>query len=173
MKYTNIYVKVCNYKFIYNKIPVGTRINKWNKNIPARCTTCHDIEDLKHAFFDCLEIKDVWERIGQLLNIKVSWDIIVLGSKNNTSLNEKLKNEIIAITKYAIFKRNNQSKWKNTDISVNYIFKIIKWECEKLKTIKQELKHDTLTDKILNEIKSNLQSNDFEGNERGRGEGGM
>ena len=44
------------------------------------CENCnHDVENEQHLIFDCENVKDIWYKIGVILDFSIQWRHILLG----------------------------------------------------------------------------------------------
>ncbi len=109
-----------NYKQLHNILPSGTIVNKWNKNVTPNCAYCNEKEDIKHILFDCTRVKEIWEKIGLMLKMKIQWKHIVVGyfDQNNTT---EFRNLIFNIVNYSIYSQwvkcsENDDLYRNTSM---------------------------------------------------------
>ena len=99
-----------NYKFLMRIIPTNRYLLKCNIGHTALCDFCSmDIETLNHLFLECIQVQHFWINLSILLqeyyvHIKFNLRYILLGitGKNRTEI--QLKNYIILLGKYFIFK---------------------------------------------------------------------
>ena len=68
-----------NYKILHNLLVTGYILSKWNKNIPPECLSCGAIDTPEHLLFQCNRVKTIWNKVGTLLKVDLSWKHIVIG----------------------------------------------------------------------------------------------
>ena len=52
---------------------------KWKKANDIKCPICNEPETVKHVYFDCPCIGNVWQAIGCKLNIEITWTKVIMG----------------------------------------------------------------------------------------------
>ena len=56
-----------NFKLLHNQLNCNYHVSKWNKEVAKNCTSCGEVEYIKHLIFECTDSKRVWEKISQVL----------------------------------------------------------------------------------------------------------
>ena len=93
-----------NYKLIHNLVFSGYIINKWNSSVPRKCTYCGELETIEHLLFSCRRVQNIWQTVGQILKLNITWQCIILGLEDQyaNKLNTA-RNIIITIITYSIY----------------------------------------------------------------------
>ena len=107
-----------NYKLLNNLIIPGYILNKWNQNIPKTCSISQRNDTTEHMLFLCPRIRSIWEKVGEKLQIHISWKTIVLGLNENNNRNTA-RNVIFTIIAYCIYA--NWVKCHQPDSNTNFI----------------------------------------------------
>ena len=116
-----------NYKLIHNLVFSGYIINKWNSSVPSSCH-CGELETIEHLVFSCKRVQDVWQKIGQILKLNITWKCIVLGLEDHyASKINRARNMIITITTYSIYVswlkcENSKNSYKFVDLTKSVIY---------------------------------------------------
>ena len=76
---------------------------KWKKVNSSLCPLCKRKEDVKHIYFECHRIQEIWNKIGKAIDVKITWKHIVLGFTQDL-LVHKCRNLLFKIVLYSIFK---------------------------------------------------------------------
>jgi hypothetical protein len=58
----NTKIRAFQYKVLYKLIPCNLYLNKIQKSDTDKCNKCNILDDLKHYFYKCQEIKTFWNR---------------------------------------------------------------------------------------------------------------
>lgn len=146
----NTRISLNNYKIIHNKIAIGSRVSKWIKHITEACCICGKYENIKHALYECEVVKRIWEKLSNIMKIRIDWKDIILGKYNENTKTSNTINEILGITKYAIIQINNKNKRENLKLNEIYIYKKIYIETKQIATIPKA--KETLQLKLLRKI---------------------
>ena len=93
-----------NYKILHNLLVTGYILSKWNKNIPPECLSCGAIDTPEHLLFQCNRVKTIWNKVGTLLKVDLSWKHIVIGlhEEGEKDINT-VRNNILSIIAYSIY----------------------------------------------------------------------
>ena len=108
-----------NYKFLMRIIPTNRYLLKCNIGHTALCDFCSmDIETLNHLFWECIQVQHFWTNLSILLqeynvHIKFNLRYILLGITGKNLTEIQLKNYIILLGKYFIFKSKYQKQQPN------------------------------------------------------------
>ena len=91
-----------NFKILHNTFYSGCMVNRWNKACSANCKYCGVLETPKHLLFECKRIQALWELLGEVLKVNITWKHIVIGI-NDTNINSQVINMTISIAAYSIY----------------------------------------------------------------------
>ena len=91
------------YKMIHNLILCRKTLKKWKRVVNDYCPMCKKCENVKHIYYECKRISDIWKCIGDILEIKITWKKIVVGYSDD-NIHCYFRNLIFSIILYAIFK---------------------------------------------------------------------
>jgi len=91
------------YKLFHNLIPCRVMLVRWKKQTSEMCPICKCKETIEHIYFDCECIKNVWNIIGNKLDIDLNWDKIFLGYLQDIPVH-RVRNLIFTIVMYAKYK---------------------------------------------------------------------
>ena len=114
-----------NFKLLNNILVSGYLLSKWNQSISKTCFCMHN-DTTEHMLFSCTRIKNIWEIAGNILQLNITWKIIVLGLNNNNNVNIA-RNHVITIITYCIYATWITHHQPDTVVSyenVNLIYKI-------------------------------------------------
>ncbi len=128
------------YKLIHNLIPCREMLVKWKKAIDIKCPICNEPETVKHVYFDCPCIGNVWQAIGCKLNIEITWTKVIMGYLVDIPIH-RARNLLFTVLLYARYKMwsksiensvtvrdylsilmNDVSKW-------NYLINVVTFDC--------------------------------------------
>ena len=90
-------------------------LSKWKKEIPAECNVCKENENHKHMLYDCVKVKQIWNVLGNCLNVDIRWKHIVIGYFTDLNVTTNNINMLCSQIAYSIFKANNNCKWNQLD----------------------------------------------------------
>ena len=119
-----------NFKLLHNLIYTGYILSKWNSSISSKCVVCGENDTVEHLLYECSRVKCLWEKVGEILKLKILWHHLVLGlNENNAEQINKTRNNILSIIVYAIFAtwvkcgdRKENFKYLNLETNVcNYL----------------------------------------------------
>ena len=99
-----------NFKLLHNIAPCGYVLSKWISNISNKCARCGNIETIKHMLFECMFIKNMWNRISNIVKVDIKWKHIVTGFYNLDNKKAILYNYLVSIVAYTVFKENIHAK---------------------------------------------------------------
>ena len=77
-----IKLKEFNYKLLHNILPCNENLKRWKVKVKDSCDVCQEVQTAKHLLFDCVYVKPLWKTIDKLLDIKVSFPLILGNGKN-------------------------------------------------------------------------------------------
>ena len=98
-------ISVFNFKLLHNIIPCGYIVNKWNHQVSSQCNICNTKHDISHMIFDCINVKDIWMHMEDILNVKISYMKVVLGySFHSKTKNTMFLDYLIAIVAFCAYK---------------------------------------------------------------------
>ena len=93
-----------NYKVLHNLLVTGYILSKWNKNISPECLSCGVIDTPEHLLFQCNRVKTIWNKVGTLLKVDLSWKHIVIGLHEEAEKDiNTVRNNILSIIAYSIY----------------------------------------------------------------------
>ena len=90
-----------NYKMLNFILPTRENLFKWKKIDDSLCFYCdNSTHNLKHLLWECKTIDSVWEIIGLVLSIDITWECIILGINH-----QSIYNSVISLICYVIYKK--------------------------------------------------------------------
>ena len=88
------------FKIIHNICLCRDLLYKWKISDSKNCIYCScDCHTFKHLIFDCYEVKEFWKKIQTVLDIAISYEILIIGDKNIT------QNNMFSVLMYIIYKK--------------------------------------------------------------------
>jgi len=72
-------IGIFNYKILTNSLPSPVHLSKWLPNIHPLCEICKTSDNIEHFIYGCSELQEMWNAIGKILNIMISFKDLVLG----------------------------------------------------------------------------------------------
>ena len=116
-----------NFKLLHNIVPSGYILSKWNNSVCMKCAFCDDIETTEHMLYSCKRICALWEKISSVLNLKVTWKVLVCGFiQKHHSKKIDFINMILSCIVYSIFKKNSNSKFENKNYKDIDMIQVVK-----------------------------------------------
>ena len=104
-----------NFKMLNNITVCRSNRFKWKKITSPLCIYCGKNETVKHIYFECDNVNNMWKEIGLILNCNIKWWHIVLGARGD-NVYVKFRNLLYNVIVYALFKN-----WcKDMDNNVYY-----------------------------------------------------
>ena len=100
---------------------------------------CKETETIKHLFYDCRPMKDMWKKISDSLKVDLSWEKIILGFTDDLTVH-RYRNLVITIVLYARHKYWLKSLDEHVD--PNLFIHIVKNDMSSWKEIVKKLKFD-------------------------------
>ena len=89
-----------NYKLQHGILPTKCNLFKQMKSKYTQCIYCKYItHDAKHLLFDCPSICNILHITGNVLDLEIRWEEIVIGTTKTVS------NKIISLFSYIIYKK--------------------------------------------------------------------
>ena len=123
VKYCCIYkIAEFNHKLLNNTLSCGFYVNKWNKNVPAKCLHCSLNHDVKHMLFDCSNVNFIWQKLSVSFNINFTWKKILFGFGNASKYaksNVKLNN-LVSLICFLFYKIWIQKGSQFTALNLKY-----------------------------------------------------
>ena len=90
-----------NYKMLNNILPTGDNLYKWKKVPTPNCIYCgFETHNLQHLFWDCSHLNSLWNIISSILNIEITWELLVIGTNKNKNFNT-----ILSLICFIVYKR--------------------------------------------------------------------
>ncbi len=118
--------KVANfmYKFIHRLTVSREILKKWKKSECDMCPVCKELESVKHIYFECERVNEMWKTIGSALLMDMTWKKIIFGYCQDITIHS-VRNTLLSVIMYSIF-----SSWmsgiEDTDkfINMNLLHKV-------------------------------------------------
>ena len=144
-----------NYKLLLDKVPNGTFLQKWKKDVSEKCVYCGTSEDTEHLLFACHRVKEIWCKIGDSIGTVISWKRLILGYQDASKKCENIE-RLLSIVLYIVFKnwimtRNESLDRNHTDLS-----KFLKAELKAKADIQHFMKEKTVSYNLLEKVIENL-----------------
>ena len=99
-----------NWKILFRIYPTRMYLYKIGKVENNLCERCNELDDIAHFFIKCKSIKEIWDKVNEIIskmlsrNIQISVREILFGcNKGNKEINRRI-NEIISIAKMCVSK---------------------------------------------------------------------
>lgn len=92
------------YKLLHNLLTCYKYESKWKIDLDKNCINWHLEEDVKHLIFDCYIFQPLWKKIFEVLNVNVSWKIIIPGFPGYCNENTFVLNNVISFVAYKMYK---------------------------------------------------------------------
>ncbi len=91
------------YKLLTNTVYTRNIISKWDRNVTENCPKCGLLHNPKHLLFECQQVNNLWIIVGTILNMDITYKIIIFG---NDELSDfiKARNLVISYITYGIYK---------------------------------------------------------------------
>ena len=87
------------FKIIHNICICKVLLFRWKLATSKLCLYCSHDQSLKHLIWDCNNSKEFWNSIGQILNINISFQLLIIGGK------DKPMNNVLSVLTYLIHKK--------------------------------------------------------------------
>ena len=110
------------YKLMQNLILCRNVLFKWKRCSACICPICGDVETIKHVYFDCKLIRNIWIKISDCIKTTLTWEKIVLGFTDDLTVH-RFRNLLISIVMYSRYK--NWIKSLEEETSLNEFVKMI------------------------------------------------
>ena len=119
-----------NFYVLRNCLSCGYLVGKWNKKVKDKCIRCNVDHTAEHLLFNCETAKTIWQKVSDILKIKLKWKHIVLGF-SDTNDTSNMWNIVITIIVFTIHRKwsffsENQESFHNTNlksaIAANLLF---------------------------------------------------
>jgi len=117
------------YKFIHKLLPNRETLHKWHKVDRPNCPICHDIETIKHIYYDCKCSLPMWLTLGKIMNIDITWNKIISGFLEDIPIH-RMRNLIFTIIMYARYKlwsKSTEEQITENELRSIVLKDIIKW----------------------------------------------
>ena len=63
----------------------------WKKTDSPFCPFCKESENVRHIYYDCKQIKVIWQKVSEVLGIDIKWKNLVLEYAQNLTIH-RLRN---------------------------------------------------------------------------------
>ena len=115
-----------NYKLLHNIVVNRSDLFKWKKIQYPICIYCGNVETTKHIYFDCKYVKNMWYKIGKILNMCIQWKHLVLGVQGD-NITVLFRNFMYTVIMYALYKN-----WcRDSDLGLQYNGDVNMLNCKK------------------------------------------
>ena len=146
-----------NFKILHNIVPSGYVISKWEKSVSPKCLFCGINETTEHMLFSCERISVMWQNISKILNINITWKVLVCGFiQRHTSQKVDFINMMLAIILYSVFKQNSRSKFENKNYKDMNVVQNVKLDLCYRKCILECTKYGIYSTKMYDDIVNSL-----------------
>lgn len=115
-----------NYKLIHNILSSNKCVSKWKGNLDKNCPNCNVEEDIKHLIFDCCLSNPIWKKVSEILNINVTWKVIVIGFPAYCNKNTFIFNNVLSFVTYKIYKYKMKCRVLNDIVTYNGLLCFLK-----------------------------------------------
>ena len=94
-----------NYKLLNNLLCCNLSLFRCKIRVTKHCENCnHDVENVQHLIFDCENVREIWYKIGVILDFSIQWRHILLGFFSESSNRISFVNELISFIAFKIYK---------------------------------------------------------------------
>lgn len=107
-----------NYKLLHNLLTTNLSVSKWDKNINGNCNNCNIPENIKHLIFECDLLMPLWRKISLILNIDVTWKLIVVGFIFTSNKNTFILDNTLSFIACKIYKYKMKCRILNEHVSL-------------------------------------------------------
>ena len=143
-----------NFKVLHYILSNSYLLSKWNPEFSSSCELCRVDNSICHMLLRCSLAKHVWQQIDLALNLSLSEVEIILGVKNDASLNY-----IITFISYEIYKFWLRSSIQKENRLIANLFRQIQGDIfSKLKILKILKQKDSHTIESLDKIRACILS---------------
>jgi len=87
-----------NFKILHGILACNLNLWQWKIKPSNLCDLCDKIQSIEHLLFDCIYVKPLWERVEQIYNVTIDYNVI-LGIRSNHDINC-----IVTMMSYFIYK---------------------------------------------------------------------
>lgn len=137
-----------NYKLLHSLLTTNLTVSKWDKNINGNCNNCNTPENIKHLIYECDLTMPLWRKISQILNIDVTWKLIVIGFIFTSNKYTLILDNTLSFIACKIYKYKMKRRILNEHVSsedMRCFFKkcanAILSYCKKIKMCKVKFQH--------------------------------
>ena len=109
-------LKQFNYKLLNKICANGKILSKWNAKFTNTCDKCSEIESQEHIIIHCSQTQDIWNTLGNKLNIHLDQYTIIFGLKNNEPVNNLITQVSYSIHKYWLIRKNEDKPYNLTEL---------------------------------------------------------
>ena len=78
-----------NFKLLHGILPCNKNLMKWKKRDNDQCDVCQHTQSIEHLLFNCTYVKPIWNKVNEIFDINVSFDLI-LGIEKTSPYNRVL-----------------------------------------------------------------------------------
>ena len=109
------------YKMIHGLLVSRIILSKWKRINTELCHNCNEREDVKHIYYNCKIVQEIWSKLGKVMNIDIQWKHIIFGLTQDITVH-RVRNLILKIFLYAIFKLWLRSLEHVTSRTMNFVW---------------------------------------------------
>ena len=108
------------YKIFHRLIVSRQTLKKWKRTESELCPICHQVETVKHIYFECNRIQHMWREVGNRLQIEITWKKLLFGYCQDL-VNHNARNLVFSIIMYGLFKlwigsMEDVQKYRNANV---------------------------------------------------------
>ena len=115
-----------NYKLLHNILSCNKCVSKWKENFDKNCLNCYVEEDIKHLIFYCCISNPIWKKVSDILNINVTWKVIVIGFPAYCNKNTFIFNNVVSFVAYKMYKYKMKCRVLNDIVTYNGLLCFLK-----------------------------------------------
>lgn len=145
-----------NCKLIHNILSCNKCVSKWKENLDKNCLNCNVEEDIKHLIFDCCISNPIWKKISDILNINVTWKVIVIGFPVYCNKSTFIFNNVLSFEAYKIYKYKMKCRVLNDIVTYNGLLCFLKSALAQFYTTVKSAKSIMFNFDILNTLNEKL-----------------
>ncbi len=82
------------------------------------CNVCGEVETEMHIIYECRFVQNIWNKISQYLNVRITAEKIIFGTNLNWILNNLLSQIAYSIHKYWIIRNEENVNSCEVDLEV-------------------------------------------------------
>lgn len=108
------------YKIIQKLIVCRHTLKRWNRTDSDKCPVCNELETIKHIYFECPRVNEMWRKLGKCLKVEITWKKILFGYIQDI-VQHRVRNLVFSIILYCLFKNwigsmQDKLKYKTANI---------------------------------------------------------